>query len=115
MTSNASRDFPSQDDDAVADHISAREKVPGRTNYYEKDGLRTYGDNEDHDHEPRMTFRRFDVARCYGVALDWKPNPSLPLRRGSAIHIPRYRWCGSMNLVHNRTLAVISINLPVCW
>jgi hypothetical protein len=27
-------------------------KVPGNTHYYEKDGLRTYGDDEDHDHEP---------------------------------------------------------------
>ncbi len=28
------------------------ELVPGHANYYEKDGLRTYGDAEDHDHEP---------------------------------------------------------------
>lgn len=27
-------------------------KVPGNPNYYEKNGLRTYGDGEDHDHEP---------------------------------------------------------------
>jgi hypothetical protein len=27
-------------------------RVPGNTHYYEKDGLRTYGDGEDHDHEP---------------------------------------------------------------
>jgi hypothetical protein len=27
-------------------------RVPGNPNYYEKDGLRTYGDDEDHDHEP---------------------------------------------------------------
>lgn len=27
-------------------------RVPGNTNYYEKNGLRTYGDDEDHDHEP---------------------------------------------------------------
>lgn len=59
MTSAGSQDLPTQSDGTVADHISAREKVPGRTNYYEKDGLRTYGDNEDHDHEPRMTIRRF--------------------------------------------------------
>lgn len=26
-------------------------RVPGNPNYYEKDGLRTYGDNEDHDNE----------------------------------------------------------------
>jgi hypothetical protein len=27
-------------------------KVPGNPNYHEKNGLRTYGDDEDHDHEP---------------------------------------------------------------
>lgn len=27
-------------------------RVPGNTHYYEKGGLRTYGDDEDHDHEP---------------------------------------------------------------
>lgn len=30
-------------------------KVPGNPNYYEKDGLRTYGDDEDHDHEPPVS------------------------------------------------------------
>lgn len=34
-------------------------RVPGNDHYYEKDGLRTYGDNEDHEHEPPMTFNRF--------------------------------------------------------
>lgn len=27
-------------------------RVPGNPNYYEKNGVRTYGDGEDHDHEP---------------------------------------------------------------
>jgi len=31
-------------------------RVPGNTHYYEKDGLRTYGDNEDHDHEPPVSY-----------------------------------------------------------
>lgn len=30
-------------------------KIPGNPNYYEKDGLRTYGDDEDHDHEPPVS------------------------------------------------------------
>ncbi len=34
------------------EHIATHDKVPGHHNYYEKDGLRTYGDGEDHDHEP---------------------------------------------------------------
>lgn len=41
------------------EEIHTNERVPGHTNYYEKDGLRTYGDGEDHDHEPPMTFKRF--------------------------------------------------------
>ena len=32
--------------------IHTNERVPGNTHYYEKNGLRTYGDDEDHDHEP---------------------------------------------------------------
>lgn len=34
--------------------VHTNERVPGHPAYYEKDGLRTYGDNEDHDHEPRV-------------------------------------------------------------
>jgi hypothetical protein len=34
------------------EHIATHDKVPGHENYFEKDGLRTYGDGEDHDHEP---------------------------------------------------------------
>jgi hypothetical protein len=31
-------------------------RVPGNDHYYEKDGLRTYGDNDvDHDHEPPVS------------------------------------------------------------
>ncbi|KAK4901224.1 hypothetical protein LTR27_001781 [Elasticomyces elasticus] len=40
------------------EQIHTNERVPGHTNYYEKDGLRTYGDGEDHDHEPPMSFKR---------------------------------------------------------
>ncbi|KAF4637255.1 hypothetical protein G7Y89_g839 [Cudoniella acicularis] len=45
-----------------ADHLEivrTISQVPGNSHYYEKDGLRTYGDDEDHDHEPPMTFHRF--------------------------------------------------------
>lgn len=34
------------------EQVHTNEKVPGHPGYYEKDGLRTYGDDEDHDHEP---------------------------------------------------------------
>ena len=36
--------------------VHTNEKVPGHPGYYEKDGLRTYGDDEDHDHEPPVSF-----------------------------------------------------------
>lgn len=40
------------------EHIHTNERVPGHSNYYEKNGVRTYGDGEDHEHEPPMTFKR---------------------------------------------------------
>lgn len=38
--------------------MHTNERVPGHENYYEKNGVRTDGDGEDHDHEPPMTFKR---------------------------------------------------------
>jgi hypothetical protein len=35
--------------------IKTHDRVPGHENYYEKDGLRTYGDGEDHDIEPKVS------------------------------------------------------------
>ena len=32
--------------------VHTNEKVPRHHNYYEKGGLRTYGDDVDHEHEP---------------------------------------------------------------
>lgn len=40
------------------EQIHTNERVPGHENYYEKNGLRTYGDEVDHDHEPKMSFGR---------------------------------------------------------
>ncbi len=34
------------------ENVHTNERVPGHPGYYEKGGLRTYGDDEDHDHEP---------------------------------------------------------------
>lgn len=41
------------------EQVHTNELVPGHPNYYEKDGLRTYGDDEDHEHEPKLSFKRF--------------------------------------------------------
>jgi len=51
------------------EHIHTNERVPGHTNYYEKDGLRTYGDGEDHDVEPPMTSKR--IMSLIAMAFLW--------------------------------------------
>lgn len=58
------------------EHITTHDKVPGHINYYEKNGLRTYGDDEDHDHEPevcsvseRICINRLTGRRCRCDAL----------------------------------------------
>ena len=40
------------------EQINIDERVSEHTNHHEKNGLRTYGDGEDHDTEPPMTFSR---------------------------------------------------------
>ena len=35
--------------------VHTNERILGQNAYYEKDGLRTYGDDEDHDHEPPVS------------------------------------------------------------
>ena len=40
-------------------NIADNERVPRSPLYYEKDGLRTEGDEQDHSIEPKLTTRRF--------------------------------------------------------
>lgn len=40
----------------VGDKANDPETLHKEPDYYEKGGLRTYGDGEDHDHEPPVTF-----------------------------------------------------------
>ncbi|KAL8784101.1 MAG: hypothetical protein Q9213_004160 [Squamulea squamosa] len=49
--------------------VHTRERIPGHHNYYERNGLRTYGDDEDHDHEPPMSFRR--IMSLIAMAFLW--------------------------------------------
>ncbi|KAF1933346.1 MFS general substrate transporter [Didymella exigua CBS 183.55] len=51
------------------EHIQTDERVQGHANYYEKDGVRTYGDGEDHDHEPPMNFKR--MMALVAMAFLW--------------------------------------------
>lgn len=54
--------------DAEKDAVQTVESVT-RPHYYEKDGLRTYGDDKDHDHETPITFKK--VMALIGMAFVW--------------------------------------------
>ncbi|OCK89998.1 MFS multidrug transporter-like protein [Cenococcum geophilum 1.58] len=51
------------------EQVPIHDRVPGHTNYYEKDGLRTYGDDLDHDHEPPITKKR--IMSLVAMAFLW--------------------------------------------
>lgn len=53
----------------AGERVPTHDRVPGHPGYYEKGGLRTYGDDEDHDHEPPMTFRR--IMALVSMAFLW--------------------------------------------
>lgn len=59
------------------EQIRTNERVPGHTNYYEKNGLRTYGDDEDHDHEPPMTFKRIMSLMAMAFCKSHSTNRSI--------------------------------------
>ena len=44
--------------DSHIEQIHTGERVEGHPGYYEKGGLRTYGDGQDHDHEPPVRVPR---------------------------------------------------------
>ncbi|KAK3686526.1 hypothetical protein LTR37_019734 [Vermiconidia calcicola] len=67
-----SDDTPVEGTKAGSHHVEqvhTNERVPGHENYYEKNGLRTYGDNADHDHEPKMSFGR--MMSLVAMAFLW--------------------------------------------
>jgi hypothetical protein len=55
---NAAGHSPTLDKDpgAHVEQVHTNERVPGHPGYYEKDGLRTYGDDENHDVEPPVSY-----------------------------------------------------------
>ncbi|RAL65916.1 hypothetical protein DID88_005578 [Monilinia fructigena] len=57
---------------SAADHlevIRTVSRVPGNAHYHEKDGLRTNGEDEDHEHEPPMTINR--LMSLVAMAFLW--------------------------------------------
>jgi hypothetical protein len=48
MTADSDSSEPKQEGDPEvgAHHVTTNERVPGHANYYEKDGLRTYGGDD---------------------------------------------------------------------
>ncbi|KAI9737876.1 MAG: hypothetical protein M1834_009246 [Cirrosporium novae-zelandiae] len=75
MNSNSDKSLPNSGEekqdiaDEQVEQVQTNERIPGHENYYEKDGLRTYGDDEDHDHEPKMTFHR--IMSLVAMAFLW--------------------------------------------
>lgn len=50
--------------------VHTNERVPGHPAYYEKNGLRTYGDGQDHEHEPQVQHLFYHPS---GIVADiWK-------------------------------------------
>lgn len=75
--------------------LDSKERIPGHPNYFEQNGLRTYGDDQDHNHEPPVraltdvrsqwlmgfvaVFLEVHVLAGHGLSLDWLPTPHLPI------------------------------------
>lgn len=87
-TPSLEKENPAESGDHV-EVVRTISRVPGNPHYYEKDGLRTYGDDEDHDHEPPVRIALVapgkevvadkslpdehppvDVADCHGLPMD---------------------------------------------
>lgn len=66
-TSSKDMELPSKPEHL--ENIRTISRVPGNDHYYERDGLRTYGDDEDHDHEPPMTIKR--LMSLIAMAFLW--------------------------------------------
>ncbi|EXJ84295.1 hypothetical protein A1O3_04962 [Capronia epimyces CBS 606.96] len=89
------------------ERIKTAEKVEGHPGYYEKDGLRTYGDGVDHDHEPPWTVRR--ILSLVAMAFLWTGS-QIPTYFMGAIPPLIYRDIGG---VHNWTWYILAYLLAL--
>ena len=70
MATNSNESNSPAEEKTVSSQLEAvhtNERVPGHPAYYEKDGLRTYGDGEDHDREPQV---QRPLYHSSGIAAD---------------------------------------------
>ena len=52
---SSSETSPTEEKAHDLEAVQTNEPVPGHRAYHDKDGLRTYGDDADHDHEPPVS------------------------------------------------------------
>ena len=78
---------------AEVELVHTNEQVPGHPDYYEKGGLRTYGDNMDHDHEPPVS-RPIQISI---IVCDLKAYSALQMtfRRIMSLVAMAFLWTGS--------------------
>ena len=102
---------------AKVETVHTNERILGQNAYYEKDGLRTYGDDADHEHEPPVScftsnvwgrdwrspvldeFQETNVSDRHGISMDGLTNSSIYIRRNSSHNLWRYWWRWSVDLV----------------
>ena len=76
------------------EQIHTNERVPGHTNYYEKDGLRTEGDGLDHWQKPQMSFKR--LMSLIAMAFLWTGS-QIPLYLFGGVPPYIYRDLGGLD------------------
>ena len=87
--------------------VHTNERVPGHDNYYEKDGLRTYGDDEDHDHEPPVHCSSYLQSR-------WEANMTgqMSFKRIMSLVAMAFLWVGSQIPVYIFGMSLASTTYP---
>ncbi len=78
--------------DSQVETVKTNERVPGHPAYYEKDGLRTYGDDEDHDHEPPV---RRSLCHSSRTAANNRWVEQMSFRRMMSLIAMAFLWTGS--------------------
>ncbi len=68
-------------------------KVPGGANYFEKDGLPSYGDDQDHEHEPSVCHPDLDDVLCQPLPLTQETQPlQMTVHRFMSLAAMAFLW-----------------------